>query len=230
MINELAAYLPTDTQDLLKRWRFRRQVKAGRFVPDEPEIALISQLVSDGDTVIDVGANVGHYTLHLAKCVGAQGRVVAFEPIPQTFNILSSNVRAMHAYNVTLLNMAASSARGSACMDLPTLESGLENYYQAAIGSAGRYRVMCMPIDDMQLPEVKLIKIDAEGHDWEVLKGAEQTIMRSRPTLVVEIGMNGPEAQWLRDRGYTITHLPGSPNVVGSMGALLADPRLQRSS
>lgn len=216
MLTTAAAYLPLDWQEGLKRLRFRRQVKAGRFIPDEPEMTVISNTVGDGDTVIDVGANVGHYTLHLSQCAGPNGRVIAFEPIPQTFELLSSNVRASQALNVTLVNMAASSEAATVSMDLPKLRSGLDNYYQAAIGSSGRFRVMCVPIDSFNLPKVRLIKIDAEGHDWEVLKGAEKTIRRDHPVLIIEAGINDPVCEWLVERGYVMSHIKGSPNIVAT--------------
>lgn len=215
-LGTIAAYLPHETQETLKRWRFRRQVKAGRFIPDEPEMAVITRAVKDGDTVIDVGANVGHYTLHLSRCVGPTGRVIAFEPIPQTFELLSSNVSASRAMNVTLVNMAASSQTGVVSMDLPKFGSGMDNYYRASIGAAGRYRVLCAPIDSFSLSKVRLIKVDAEGHDWEVLKGAERTILRDHPVLIIEASLEDPICEWMVQHGYVVSQVSDSPNVVAT--------------
>jgi FkbM family methyltransferase len=184
----------------------------GRFVPDEPEIDAISRLISPGDFVVDVGANIGHYTVHLSRCVGAHGRVVAIEPIAETFAMLSHNVCALR--NVTLLNLAITEAEGFVAMTVPDQGGGRRNYYRAKVDDHGTYRVMCMRLDSLKLPRVRLIKIDAEGHDLGVLKSAERLVSTSRPALIVEAAPDSDVTQWIRERGYRIEHAPGSPNIV----------------
>jgi FkbM family methyltransferase len=200
------AHLPTRVQFELRRINFSRQIRRGNFVPDEPEIAEITRYVRSGDWVVDVGANVGHYTCHMAGCVGPEGRVLAFEPIPTSFALLASNVRAAGAANVTLFNVALSSSVSVAGMTVPAYEhTSLPNYYQARLSSSGNVRVLCLPLDVIPIPEaVRLVKIDAEGHDLEVLVGMESLLKRDRPMLVVEASQNGPAALWLRERGYSI--------------------------
>lgn len=104
------ARLPTGVQFVLRRANFSSQIRRGSFVPDEPEIVEITRHLRVGDWAVDVGPNVGHYTCHMARCVGASGRVLAFEPVPVSFALLASNVRATGASNVTLFNVALSSA------------------------------------------------------------------------------------------------------------------------
>jgi FkbM family methyltransferase len=203
LIKSLAARLPVSLQADINRLRYRRQMARGQFVPDEPEIAAISRLISPGDVVVDVGANIGHYTVHLSRCVGAQGRVIAIEPIAETFAMLSHNVCALK--NVTLMNLAIAEAEGFVAMD--------------QIDDHGSHRVMCMRLDSLQLPRVRLIKIDAEGHDLGVLKSAERLISRDRPALIVEAAPDSDVARWIEARGYRIEHTPGSPNIVGVPGA-----------
>jgi FkbM family methyltransferase len=215
MLKKLASWLPDGAQHSLKRIRFSRQIRTGTFVPHgEPEIRAISDSVREGDWVIDVGANIGHYTCHLSACTGRQGRVIAFEPIPDTFALLSSNVLAHGRNNVTLINAAASDRFTVAAMNLPKFASGLANYYRAALAEDGDYSVLCIPIDTLDLPRITLIKIDAEGHDLAVLNGANALIDRDRPMLIVECTPDDAVADWMRQRGYELTHFPGSPNVV----------------
>jgi FkbM family methyltransferase len=214
-LKRIASSLPASLRDDFKRWHFRRQMRAGTFIANEPEIDLISQVVKSGDVVIDVGANVGAYALHMSKCAGPQGRVIAFEPMLETFSHLAAVVKHADAYNITLLNIAASDVHGFAMMDLPNYDGGHSNYYQAAISDSGKYRVMCAPIDSITLPKVKLIKVDAEGHDLNVLKGAQSLIRRDHPVLIVEGTADGDIADWLRDEGYRISRAKDSPNIVG---------------
>jgi len=211
--------LPRGTQDEIKRLVFRSQIKRGTFVSEEPEFDSIAQYLKFGDTVVDVGANIGHYTLQLSRAVGPTGRVIAMEPMPETFELLTANVRAAGAYNVTLLNLAASSKSGSVSMTLPKWENGNDNFYQARISADGNYKALCASVDLLELPRVSLLKIDAEGHDLEVLRGAERLIGRDMPTIIIESGSKGPIYDWLLGRGYGISHAAGSPNCVARKSA-----------
>ncbi len=87
-----AAALPLAWQQELKRLHYRRQISRGTFATDEPEYAILDSLVLPGSLVIDVGANVGHYTKKLSDLAGSRGRVIAFEPVPDTFSLLAANV------------------------------------------------------------------------------------------------------------------------------------------
>jgi FkbM family methyltransferase len=203
MLSAVFNRLPEAVRSPLKRLRYRSQIRKGTFVSPEPDFRVLSNYLKAGDWAIDVGANVGHYTLRLSEIVGDTGRVIAFEPIPDTFKLLCANVRKA---NVTFMNAAASVTSAIACMSVPQ-----GNAYRAAIGS-GEIRVLCLCIDELQLPQrIALLKVDAEGHDSEVLKGAERTILRDRPVLIVE---SGDAEGWLGKRGYTCTRLDGSPNLI----------------
>ena len=210
------ARLPPGIQFELRRANFSRQIRRGSFVPDEPEIAEITRHVRAGDWAIDVGANVGHYTCHIARCVGASGRVLSFEPVPVSFALLASNVCASGASNVTLFNVALSSSAAVLRMAVPLYEhTRVKNYYQAHISSAGEYPVLCLPLDVIPIPGlVRLVKIDAEGHDLQVLLGMESLLQRDRPALIVEASRTGPVASWLSERGYSIRKTVGPFNIV----------------
>lgn len=216
LLKRAAARLPESVQDNIKRLLFYRQIRSGRFIAAEPEMAFIKETVRPGDWTLDVGANVGHYTAQLSECVGPSGRVIAFEPIPATMALLASNVEAFPTRNVTLINAAASDHMGTAAMILPKFDTGLVNYYRAAIAPTGDYSVLTLPIDSLQLPRVSLIKVDAEGHDLAVLRGAQALIERDRPALIVECELESEVSDWLRARGYQLTRLKGSPNVIAT--------------
>jgi len=216
LLRAAAARLPTGVQFELRRANFSWQIRRGSFVPDQPEMAEITRHVRAGDWVIDVGANVGHYTCHMARCVGPTGRVLAFEPVPVSFALLAANMRVAEAANVTLFNVGLSSTTGILSMAIPSYEnSRLDNYYQAHISSGGAHRVLCLPLDVIPIPGlVRLVKIDAEGHDLQVLLGMELLLQRDRPVLIVEAPPTGHVASWLSERGYSICKAVGSPNIV----------------
>jgi FkbM family methyltransferase len=216
LLQHAVARLPEAAQFELRRLNFARQIRHGCFVPDQPEMAEITHHVRPGDWVIDVGANVGHYTCHMAKCATATGRVLAFEPVPVSFALLAANVRVAGATNVTLFNVALSSSADILSMTVPSYgDSALSNYYQAHISPVGEYRVLCLPLDSVSVPRpVRLVKIDAEGHDLQVLLGMEALLQRDRPLVIVEASRTGAVAEWLSYRGYSIRKPTGSPNLV----------------
>lgn len=215
LAKSIAARLPESWQFELKRRHFARQIARGSFVTDEPEYALLHTLLRPGDWALDIGANIGHYTQRLSDLVGPAGRVIAFEPVPQTFALLTANVRQFATANTTLINAAVSDRLEVLGMEMPSFASGLSNYYRAHLvsGSQG-LQVLTVPVDALGLDgRVKLIKIDAEGHEATVLAGMRQLLQAHRPTLILETGSDELVAS-LVAMGYRAERLPGSPNVL----------------
>ncbi len=168
----MLALLPSSFRSELKRIQSWVQIKSGRFETQEAEFELLAEIVGEGDWVIDLGANIGHYACRLSELVG-DGRVIAFEPVPATFAILSANARHFRHQNVTLINAAASNSSESVRMMTPDLDTGLPNYYQSQITDDGDFSVMALPIDGLGLPHIiALIKIDVDGIEMDILKGS----------------------------------------------------------
>ena len=213
----IVAFLPAHVQTSLRRYRALRQFEKGRHVSDEPEFKVLTQWIGPEDWVLDLGANVGHYTCEFARIVGPSGRVIAFEPIPTTFAVLSAVVERGGFTNVTLVNAAVSSQTGVVRMTMPAGDSGLPNYYQASIGSGpGReaYQCLAFAVDDIALPHrVALAKIDVEGHEESVLSGMQRILARDRPILIVE-GTTQRTTPMFEGLGYAPSTLPGSPNTL----------------
>jgi FkbM family methyltransferase len=219
-LKAIAARLSTRWQQELKRIHFGFQLRRRRFDTSEPEYALLPSLVSPGDWVLDIGANIGHYATRLSELVGPAGRVIAFEPLPETFELLAALVALMPARNVTLMNVAASDATRLAGMEVPNSDTGLANYYLAHLssGPAAGLNVLCLPVDALAIPHpVRLAKIDAEGHELAVLKGMERLLRRDAPTLIVEDNSEDVGA-FLDDLGYGARKLEGSSNRIFSRG------------
>jgi len=209
-----AARLPHHWQQALKRRHFQREIRRDTFRTNEPEWELSSRWLAPGDWAIDVGANIGHYTKRFSDLVGARGRVIAFEPVPATFELLATNAAQFACTNVTLLNLAASDSTQVLGMSIPTFDTGLKNYYGAALTTAGDLQVMACAIDSLSLNgPVRVIKIDAEGHDAVAVRGARQLIAAQKPTIVIESTSDEVKAL-LGELGYTSETVPGSSNVI----------------
>lgn len=210
------AHLSPAAQYELRRAKFSRLIRRGQFLIDEPEGADVVRYLRPGDWAVDVGANIGRYTCQMGRCVGAAGRVLAFEPIPETFAILAGNVRTSQLRNVSLFNIGLSSEPQVLGMTVPAHEqTSLNNYYQAHIVADGDYQVLCLPLDALPIPgKVRLVKVDAEGHDLKVLQGMRGLLERDRPALIVEGSLGGEIAAWLQERRYGLRKNEGSPNIV----------------
>jgi FkbM family methyltransferase len=151
----------------------------------DPEVDVMAKTVRPGDTVIDVGANVGALTVAMARLVGPTGRVIAFEPQPETASLLERNAAQNGLDNVEIHRCAAGDKLREV-IAMPNLaEVGHKNYGGVALGK-GERSVTTETIDDMKLESVSFIKIDVEGMERQVIKGARETIKRCRPFLYVE--------------------------------------------
>jgi FkbM family methyltransferase len=215
MIRRIASLLPTEVIQELRRLRFLSRAKRGNFHPNEPEANILSSFVSPGDWVIDIGANVGQYSLLLSGLVGQSGRVLAFEPILNSASTLASvAARYSQWQNISVLNLAVSDKTGMLFFDVPVDGTGLQNYERAQVKSCGATAVLGISIDSLNLPRrISLAKIDAEGHENEILAGMRRTIERDLPTLIVED--NGePTPGFLVDLGYLPERKHKSPNII----------------
>jgi len=213
--------MPDRWQTELKRLHFGRQIRRGAFATDEPEYALLHEFIAPGDCVLDIGANIGHYTKRFSDLAGPRGRVLAFEPVPTTFSLLSANVQLFDHANVTLFNAAVSDGLQVVGMAMPRFDSGLTNYYMAHLSSDtdSELSVLTISIDALRIDQrVSLVKIDTEGHEAQVLAGMRTLLETHRPVLVIETTSREIIAD-LDSRGYTSERLKGSPNVLFRPGA-----------
>jgi len=182
--------------------RVLRHLSTGRSSV-EPEAAALAGWLSDEAVCFDVGANFGLYTLTFAAGIGPRGRVFSFEPLPGPRAFLARAVRLLGADNVTVSDQALGDRRGVGEMSLPK-RRGLPVYGRSFLADEAeglgpnaefhrerRLTVGLSTVDTVVraagLERVDLIKIDVEGYEPAVVRGAEWTLAHHRPTLLLEI-------------------------------------------
>ena len=179
-------------------WVERKILCAGYFERWVDEF--LSSSLKPGYVAIDVGANSGCHTLVMAGAVGASGRVLAFEPNPRMLERLRANMSLNRIEHVTVLPMAVSDMPGQLKLFIPArtdYNQGLGSVHRANLeDSCDEVTVQTTTLDEQveihQLQRLDLIKIDVEGHELHVFKGAEKTLRKFKPILVFEFS----ERQW----------------------------------
>ncbi len=150
---------------------------------------MLMSLVRPGQTVVEVGANIGAHTVGLAKRVGPSGTVFAFEPQRACFALLQAQIALNQLHNVTAFNEGSGAAECD--LWLPRIDYSRQGNFGGVSlqrsGTEQMEKVKVRRMDDVFAgASVDLIKIDVEGMEREVIEGARQLIERSRPTLYVE--------------------------------------------
>jgi len=176
-----------------------------------PKQSALAQYVRKGDAVCDIGANAGFYTLLLSKLVGEDGQVFAFEPVPRNLKYLRRHVGLNRLRNVAVFDIAVSNTVGKAAFE-PTGCSST-----GCLSASGRLTVRVETLDSLFSNNIhalpRLLKIDVEGAEADVLLGGRNMLARHRP--VVFLATHGPAAhqaccEILFSNGYRIDCVPGA--------------------
>jgi len=177
-------------------------------------------LVDTGDTVIDVGANWGIHTLYLSTLVSKVGRVLAFEPFSEAFIELEWHIRKNKCANVNAHQIAIGDNNGKANFFLGNSESTgtlINTDLQTDLIDEPmivNIRTLDSILEELDINNIKLMKIDVEGAESKVLMGATSTIEKYKPYLVIDL--HKPEqdvmvTRFLTERGYKLERLKGPP-------------------
>ena len=186
-------------QALSKAW----DIKTGGW--REPELDLVPLGVRAGETVLDIGANYGFYSYHLAKAVGPKGKVYSFEPIPFTFATLQVIAKLLRIRNTELIPKGCSNKNERVSFNVPVQHSQALSAGLAHLGNREDDR----PGKDIQvrweetraisgevvtldsflppLSNLTFIKCDIEGAEFFAFSGARKLISQNPPTVICEI-------------------------------------------
>jgi FkbM family methyltransferase len=171
----------------------------------EPEVSdLILRAVEPKDVVIDVGANIGYFTVMMGMLVGENGRVLSFEPGSNTLDRLKNNIKINDLRNITLIEQPVTDTIGETSFYINSDNSGGNSIWNPGNMEANKLSrenpqlqtLQTTTIDDeierLELPPPRLIKVDVEGAEQKVLKGAHRLLRsHSVPYIIAELHEQG---------------------------------------
>ncbi len=168
------AVVSEDSQAAVWAWEQRR-LDYDRSVED------VVRRIKVGDTVLDVGANIGAYSVRMAQAAGNEGKIYAIEANPVAFECLEYNCRNLT--NAIVIHAAAAAANDSQAYMIQEANVGASHISD----SSPDYACQTMTIDSLELVKCNLIKMDIEGFEPLAILGAMKTIRRCRPIIFIEL-------------------------------------------
>ena len=157
------------------------------------ELDLLMRFAPTGATIVEVGANIGAFSVPLSKALGPSGHLYCYEAHPLIADLLDENLDANACTNATVVRAAAGADHGVASFTDFAPDSAV-NMGAAHIDRSGHgtLEVTVAPIDALNLGACSLIKVDAEGGEADVIIGAQQTLFNHTPVLYVEHDRDDP--------------------------------------
>jgi FkbM family methyltransferase len=171
-------------------WCYRWEVISGWYEYDT--VQLCKRLINTGMTAIDIGAHIGYYSRLFSKLVGQTGCVFAYEPSPENFSILQSNLRFLGRQNTTIFPLAVCAQGGKVPLYISpghsnhSLNPGFTEHESVIDVDA---TTLDAHLSTLNHPNIHFIKIDAEGSEIEILNGMTNTI-KNNPSLAMIIELN----------------------------------------
>lgn len=211
--------VPLRLDESLRRWNI------------DGEEALQKELrsrIKPGDLVVDIGANFGLHTLYAAHLVSESGQVVAFEPVPANLALLRRNLHLSKLTDRVDIQAAAVSNSREATLEIfcPDEAVAVTASLANETGAGTPVQVANLRLEEFEFPDGRapaVIKIDVEGAEFEVLKGARGLLARDSPVLLIEI-----HEYALGDFRTSVTELETFLADLGYYGSRLSAPTLER--
>ena len=208
---------------------------SGCYEPNE--FAYLDEIIKPDMKIVDIGANIGLYTIWMAKRIQDGGEVIALEPSSREFKRLEQNIILNDLDNVTMLKTGASDSRRSGKLHISNdNEPGLNTLGEITYSNIDEIAIEDIALNkvdnilsDLKIGHVDIIKIDVEGHEYFALQGMEDTLKRDHPILILEINEESLDKQncsasqifrFLQDLGY---HLMAFDLVTGSPISIKSD-------
>jgi FkbM family methyltransferase len=154
---------------------------------EDYEVAIFKGRIHPGDTVVDIGAHIGYYTLIAAKQVGNKGLVYAFEPDPRNFALLKENINANGYRNVVLVNKAVSDTSGNGQLYLNSENTGDHRIFNADPDRQA-IKIAITTLDEFfkdKEKRINIIKMDIQGSELRTLRGARKLITQNKSIIVM---------------------------------------------
>jgi FkbM family methyltransferase len=172
------------------------------------ETRLIKKEVKKGDVVLDIGANIGYYTLILAKAVGARGKVYAFEPDPKNFALLEKNVKLNGYQNIELVQKAVSDKTETIKLFLSSINKGDHRIYDSK-DNRQSIEIHAIRLDEYfksYKGKIDFVKMDIQGAEGKAFRGMRKLIKKNRKVkLISEFWPIGLKRSGIEAREYLQT-------------------------
>lgn len=205
-LTAIAKRLQSGERVVPARWRLPLRYRMQRLVGGfEPEMHILGELVRPGGVALDIGANHGIYAYALA---GIASRVHCFEPLSEC----CAYIRAARSDKIVVHNCALSDAAGKLRLYIPTTHGRPIGTRASLAQPAGSFEVRDVDVrtlDSMELPPVDFVKIDVEGVEAALLRGARAMLERDHPGMLIEIDRARHSREsfesliaWLNAQGY----------------------------
>ena len=155
----------------------------------EPAIAnVLKKEIRAGDVCVDIGANIGYFTILMSKLTGEDGKVFAFEPINSLYEQASESIRINNLKNVTLYNTACGEERKTGTIYTFADNIGKSSLLSEAELSTGTEVVTVDTLDTLlkNIHKIDFMKIDVEGYEFEVLVGGKEILQKHKPKIIFE--------------------------------------------
>lgn len=183
-------------------------------------------LANAGDTILDIGTNVGDVAMHLAQKASISGQVIGFEPDPINFKRVSQNLALNSFSNIQILNIGLGESEGTFYVKTPDEHNaGMTRITQDISG----HKVTIKRLDYVEtiqnLSKINLIKMDIEGYEMNALKGGIETLKKHKPILFIELDNNNLIDQnssaielvaFIEQLGYKIHHAVTNQPIASS--------------
>lgn len=158
---------------------------------EKAEMEILKLFLKKDNTFIDIGANIGIYTLNASKLIGENGIVISFEPFTRNHNTLVNHISLNNLQNIKVEKLAVGEKNGVVNLYYDESEKNLGMVTAGIIESGIKEEVKMVSLDsyleNSSIAKIDFIKIDVEGFEYSVLKGMKDTLEKYHPTLLVEI-------------------------------------------
>jgi len=185
--------LELDLSDYLQHYLY--------FNYSDKSLDKLCSLAKPGMIILDIGANIGYLALRLAKKVGNEGRIYSFEPDADNYKKAVHNINELNPWcnNIYIENMGLGDKKGQyKLFIMDELNNGMHqvhDYVPDKPYSIINIEVLDEYVSEKQMPAPGLIKIDTEGYEMNILKGAVKTIVKYKPVLFIELDDNNLRGQ-----------------------------------
>lgn len=169
--------------------------------------AISNHLPKDG-VFLDLGGNIGLFSLYASTKIGTNGKIIAFEPFSKNYQAFKANIERNKIETIQLEKLAVGEENGKLVLHYDNSEKNLGMVSSKPLENGIQEKVPMINIDSYirqnPLSKIDLIKIDLEGHEFPALKGMHDTLVKYKPAILIEILENQDESpnQFLLDLGY----------------------------